>query len=109
MTTTPTNSQEKAHADNMGAHTLLQDCKPATEDQLANDPFLIKLNDMLEPERLLFYTDNTTIYYGEQIELAKKFGSIPQDATEKEEQLIINNYYNFFANILINLRNKEVK
>lgn len=67
MTTTPTNSQEKAHADNMGAHTLLQDCKPATEDQLANDPFLIKLNDMLEPERLLFVTGDTTIYYGEQI------------------------------------------
>jgi len=45
-------------------------------------------------------------YYGEQIELAKKFGSIPQNATEKEEQKIIDNYYNFFANILINLRNK---
>ena len=68
MTTSKkTNSKEKAHADNMGAHTLLQDCKPATEDQLANDPFLIKLNDMLEPERLLFVTGDTTIYYGEQI------------------------------------------
>ena len=68
MTTSKkTNSKEKAHADNMGAHTLLQDCKPATEEQLANDPFLIKLNDMLEPERLLFVTGNTTIYYGEQI------------------------------------------
>jgi hypothetical protein len=49
------------------------------------------------------------VYYGEQIELAKKFGSIPQDATEKEEQKIIDNYYNFFAKILINLRNKENK
>ena len=49
------------------------------------------------------------IYYGEQIELAKKFGSIPQNATEEEEQKIIDNYYNFFANILINLRNKENK
>ena len=68
MTTSKkTNSKEKAHADNMGAHTLLQDCKPATEEQLANDPFLIKLNDMLEPERLLFVTGDTTIYYGEQI------------------------------------------
>lgn len=67
MTTTPTNTHEKAHADNMGAHTLLQDCKPPTEEQLANDPFLIKLNDMLEPERLLFVTGDTTIYYGEQI------------------------------------------
>ena len=68
MTTTPqTATHEKAHADNMGAHTLLQDCKPPTEEQLANDPFLIKLNDMLEPERLLFVTGDTTIYYGEQI------------------------------------------
>lgn len=58
---------KKAHADNMGAHILLQDCKPPTEEQLANDPFLIKLNDMLEPERLLFVTGDTTIYYGEQI------------------------------------------
>ena len=49
------------------------------------------------------------VYYGEQIELAKKFGSIPQKSTEKEELKIINNYYNFFANILIDLRNKENK
>ena len=67
MTTTPTTTHEKAHADNMGAHTLLQDCKPATEEQLANDPFLIKLNDMLEPERLLFVTGDTTIYHGDDI------------------------------------------
>ena len=68
MTTTlQTIDNKKAHADNMGAHTLLQDCKPPTEEQLANDPFLIKLNDMLEPERLLFVTGDTTIYYGEQI------------------------------------------
>ena len=63
MTTTlQTIDNKKAHADNMGAHTLLQDCKPPTEEQLANDPFLIKLNDMLEPERLLFVTGDTTIY-----------------------------------------------
>lgn len=67
MTTTPTNSQEKAHADNMGADNILQGCKPATDEQLAGCPFLIKLKDMLEPERLLFSTDNTTIYYGEKI------------------------------------------
>ena len=67
MTTTSTDSHEKAHADNMGADTLLQGCKPATEEQLANDPFLIKLNDMIEPERLLFSTDDTTIYHGDDI------------------------------------------
>ena len=85
MTTTPTNSQEKAHADNMGAHTLLQDCKPATEDQLANDPFLIKLNDMLEPERLLFVTGDTTIYYGEQIgKTEPTAGTIALRLTDKQ-------------------------
>ena len=67
MDTTLTDIHEKAHADNMGAHTLLQDCKPAKREQLANDPFLIKFDDILEPERLLFVIGDTTIYYGEQI------------------------------------------
>ena len=68
MTTTPqTAAHEKAHVDNMGADNILQGCKPATDEQLAGCPFLIKLKDMLEPERLLFSTDNTTIYYGEKI------------------------------------------
>jgi len=47
------------------------------------------------------------MWYNEQIELAKKFGSIPQNATEKDEQKIIDNFYNFFANILIQLHKKE--
>ena len=29
------------------------------------------------------------------LELAKKWGSIPQNATDKEEQKILNNYWNF--------------
>ena len=32
------------------------------------------------------------------LELAKDWGSIPEDATEKQEQKIIDNYYNFMAN-----------
>jgi len=68
MTTTPqTAAHEKAHVDNMGADNILQGCKPATDEQLAGCPFLIKLKDMLEPERLLFSTDNTTIYYGDDV------------------------------------------
>ncbi|WP_350657397.1 DUF927 domain-containing protein [Psychrobacter sp. S1-30-MNA-CIBAN-0213] len=68
MTTTPqTIDNKKAHADNMGANTLLQGCKPATDEQLAGCPFLIKHKDMLEPERLLFSTDDTTIYHGDDI------------------------------------------
>ena len=68
MTTTlQTTSHEKAHADNMGADNILQGCKPPTDEQLAGCPFLIKLKDMLEPERLLFSTDDTTIYYGDDV------------------------------------------
>jgi len=43
-------------------------------------------------------------YYHEQIELAKELGSIPQDATEKQEQKIIDNFYNFFTNYLLQLK-----
>ena len=43
-------------------------------------------------------------YYEEQIELAKKFGSIPQDATEKQKDKITNNFYNFFSNYLMQLK-----
>ena len=43
-------------------------------------------------------------YYHEQIELAKEFGSIPQDATEKQEQKIIDNFYNFFTTYLLQLK-----
>ncbi|WP_352257738.1 DUF927 domain-containing protein [Psychrobacter sp. TB55-MNA-CIBAN-0194] len=68
MNTSPqTIDNKKAHADNMGADTLLQGCKPATEKQLANCPFLTKLYSMVEPERLLFSTDDTTIYHGDDI------------------------------------------
>ncbi|WP_010196981.1 DUF927 domain-containing protein [Psychrobacter sp. PAMC 21119] len=68
MNTTPqTNAHEKARADNTGADTLLQGCKPATQGQLANDSFLIKTYSMVEPERLLFVTDDTTIYHGDDV------------------------------------------
>ena len=43
-------------------------------------------------------------HYHEQIELAKELGSIPQDATEKQEQKIIDNFYNFFTNYLLQLK-----
>lgn len=67
MNTTLTDIHEKARAVNTGADTILQGCKPATQEQLVGDTFLIKICDILEPERLLFSTDNTTIYHGEQI------------------------------------------
>ncbi|MBH0086016.1 DUF927 domain-containing protein [Psychrobacter sp. SCQQ22] len=86
MTTTPqTIENKKAHADNIGAHTLLQGCKPPTEGQLANCPFLTKLYSMIEPERLLFSTDNTTIYHGEQIgKTEATAGTIALAITDKQ-------------------------
>ncbi|GAF59160.1 putative inner membrane protein [Psychrobacter sp. JCM 18902] len=67
MNTTLTDIHEKTRAVNTGADTILQGCKPATQEQLVGDTFLIKICDILEPERLLFSTDDTTIYHGEQI------------------------------------------
>jgi len=67
MNTTLTDIHEKARAVNMGADTILQGCKPATREQLVGDTFLIKLCDILEPERLISVTDNTTIYHGNEI------------------------------------------
>ena len=47
------------------------------------------------------------MWYSEQITLAKKFGSIPQDATEKDEQKIIDNFYKFMARLLIKMKNSR--
>lgn len=41
------------------------------------------------------------------IETAKKIGSIPLDCTEKEEEKIINNWFNFIAFNIIQLSRKE--
>ena len=90
MTTTPqTIDNKKAHADNMGAHTLLQDCKPATEEQLANCPFLTKIYSMVEPERLLFVTGDTTIYHGDDISKTEATaGTIALRLTDKQGSIV---------------------
>ena len=67
MDTTLTYIHEKARAVNTGADTILQGYKPATLEQLVGDTFLIKICDILEPERLISVTDNTTIYHGSEI------------------------------------------
>ncbi|MGM8898451.1 MULTISPECIES: DUF927 domain-containing protein [unclassified Psychrobacter] len=58
---------KEAHVDNMGADTLLLNCKPAKLKELAGDVFLKKIYDLLEPKRLLSVTGNTTIYHGKEI------------------------------------------
>lgn len=66
MTTTPKDSQEKARADNTGAE-LLKDYEPATTQQLVNDPFLVKLEQILPPDSLLYVTHDITIMHGDEI------------------------------------------
>ena len=39
-------------------------------------------------------------YYSDIIQLAKEWGSIPQDATSKQEDKICDNYWSFMANKL---------
>ncbi|WP_201530721.1 DUF927 domain-containing protein [Psychrobacter sp. LFX-11D] len=90
MTTSKqTNSQEKARAVNTGTDNILQGYKPAKKEQLAGDPFLIKLYDMLEPERLLSVTDNTTIYHGDEVGKTKPTaGTIALTITDKQGQTV---------------------
>lgn len=40
------------------------------------------------------------------LELAKKYGSLSKNSTDKEDQKILDNYYSFMANNLIKLKNK---
>ncbi len=66
MTTTPKASQEKARADDTGSE-LLKDYEPATIQQLANDPFLLKLEKILPPDSLLYVTHDISIMHGDEI------------------------------------------
>ncbi len=62
-----TTTHEKARDANTGDGNILQGYQPATLEQLGGDTFLIKLYEILEPERLVSVTDNTTIYHGDEI------------------------------------------
>ena len=42
--------------------------------------------------------------YCEQLELAKKYGSLPENPTEREENKIIENYYIFMSSLIIQLK-----
>jgi hypothetical protein len=54
-------------------------------------------------------TIHLPIYYYDIIQLAKKFESIPENASEKETAKICENFYNFIANKLIQLKRKGAK
>lgn len=48
-------------------------------------------------------------YYGEIIDLAIEHGSLSKDSSEKDQMKICENFYNFIANKLIQLKRKGVK
>ena len=60
MTTTPTNSHEKAHAFSAGFQELINSYDAATRQGLADDPTLTKLYDLLPPNSLLNIIDDLT-------------------------------------------------
>ncbi len=60
MTTTPTDSHEKARAFSTGFTELLNSFNAATRQGLADDKLLLKLYDLLPPNSLLNVTDNLT-------------------------------------------------
>jgi len=54
-------------------------------------------------------TIHLPIYYNEIIELAIEHGSLAKDSSEKDQMKICDNFYNFIANKLIQLKRKGVK
>jgi len=54
-------------------------------------------------------TIHLPIYYYDIIQLAIEYGSIPKDASEKDQMKICENFYNFIANKLIQLKRKGAK
>ncbi|MFZ2844267.1 DUF927 domain-containing protein [Psychrobacter sp.] len=89
MTTTPTNTHEKAHADNMGdfidERELLKDYKPVTRQGLADDKLLLKLYDLLPPNSLLNVTDNLTT---DDAVLVPTAGTIALRLTDKQGDIV---------------------
>ena len=60
MTTTPTDSHEKARAFSTGFTELLNSFDAATRQGLANDKLLLKMIELLPPNSLLSVPDNLT-------------------------------------------------
>jgi hypothetical protein len=65
-----------------------------------------ELKALIEYLQGLPSTIHLPIYYYDIIQLAKKFESIPENASEKETSKICENFYNFIANKLIQLKRK---
>lgn len=78
---------KNAHADNMGADTILDGCKPATRQELAGNKLLIKMLDLLEPERLLTVLTDITVSYNDEVgKILSTANTIAIALTDKNSQ-----------------------
>jgi hypothetical protein len=68
-----------------------------------------ELKALIEYLQGLPSTIHLPIYYYDIIQLAIEYGSIPKDASEKDQMKICENFYNFIANKLIQLKRKGAK
>lgn len=68
-----------------------------------------ELQALIEYLQGLPSTIHLPIYYNEIIELAIEHGSLSKDSSEKDQEKICENFYNFIANKLIQLKRKGVK
>lgn len=91
MTTTPTNSQEKAHADSTGFLELLNSFDAATRQGLADDNTLLNLYNLCEQlgiqDKLLHLDSNITITTGnDKSDIAPTEGTIGLVLSDNQDQ-----------------------
>ncbi|MDE0844085.1 MAG: DUF927 domain-containing protein, partial [Psychrobacter pacificensis] len=85
MTTTPTDSHEKARAFSTGFTELLNSFDAATRQGLADDPTLTKLIALLPPDSLLSITDNLTT---DDSQIVPTAGTIALRLTDKQGDIV---------------------
>jgi hypothetical protein len=68
-----------------------------------------ELQALIEYLQGLPSTIHLPIYYYDIIQLAIEYGSLSKDSSEKDQMKICDNFYNFIANKLIQLKRKGVK
>lgn len=81
MTTTPTDTHEKAHAFSTGFTELLNSFDAATRQGLADDYLLIKLLQLLPPNSLINITDDLTT---DDAQIVATAGTIALALTDKQ-------------------------
>ncbi|MFC6381182.1 DUF927 domain-containing protein [Psychrobacter glacincola] len=85
MTTTPTNTHQKARAFSTGFTVVMNSFDAATRQGLADDKLLIKLFDLLPPNSLLNVTDNLTT---DDASIVPTAGTIALRLTDKQGDIV---------------------